>query len=306
MMRRVLTYLFGFLLILVLAACVQIMRNSGQMSLPAAQADALRLASYNVHYINALRETGPWSVSDWERRKRPLDLAFKEIGADVIGFQEMETFAGGSASQTNLTLDWLLQNNPDYQAAAIGDPAKFPSTQPILFKRNRLLLLDQGWFFFSNSPDVIYSRTFDGSFPAFASWAAFKDKVSGGSFRVINLHTDFSSRTNRHKSMDLVVQRISPWIASGETVFVIGDFNARHGARTLKIVEEAGVLFPKVEGSTYHLNRGLNLFGAIDHIGIAGNADPVGKPVVLRHKFDGEWPTDHYPVVLDLTLGREN
>lgn len=305
MLTRLLVYLIGLILFLALVACVQVVRNSGQRDLPKPATEAMRIASYNVHYIVTFQETGPWSMGDWERRKGPLDLAFKAIGADVIGFQEMESFGGRSANSTNLTLDWLLERNPDYAAAAVGDPATFPSTQPILYRRDRLEMLDQGWLFFSSTPDVIYSRTFNGSFPAFASWATFRDNATQVEFRVVNLHTDFRSRSNRLQSMELVAERIKPWIDAGETVFVIGDFNARHGAKTLRIVEDNGVSFPKVRGSTYHLNRGLNLFGAIDHIGIAGNAEALGDPVVLRQKFDGEWPTDHYPVVLDVGLGPE-
>ena len=97
-------------------------------------------------------------------------------------------------------------------------------------------------------------------------------------FRMINIHTDFSSTSNRLKSVALVTQRIAPWIYAGETVYVVGDLNARHGAETLQIIEKTGVVFAPVQGSTYHFNMGLNLFGAIDHIGYIGNARPAGWP----------------------------
>ena len=116
---------------------------------------------------------------------------------------------------------------------------------------------------------------------------------------MVNIHTDFSSRSNRLKSADLIAERIKPLIEAGETLFVIGDMNARSGARKLAIMEDVGVTFTPVKGATFHFNRGLNLFGAIDHIGYAGHAQTLGAPVVLRQKFDREWPTDHYPVVFD-------
>ena len=258
-----------------------------------------RQATYNVHYIILSQETGDWSVGDWERRKGPLDLAFKAVGADVIGFQEMESFARGSGGRVNLTLDWLLESNPDYGAAAVGDPTEFPSTQPILYRRDRVRPLDQGWFYFSDTPDVIYSRTFNGSWPAFASWAVFEDLSSGAQFRVINVHTDYASRSNRLQTAELVVERMQPWIDAGEAVFLVGDLNARIGDRTVDILAKTGLEFAPVKGATYHFNRGLNLFGAIDHIAHIGAAEPVGEPFVLRQKFAGEWPTDHYPVARD-------
>ncbi len=299
-----LSFVKAFVLVLVVLLTMigcQTIRNSGKAALPTAQPDTLRVATYNVHYIILRQQTGAWSVGDWDRRKGPLDLAFKAIDADVIGFQEMESFARGDNS-TNLTLDWLLANNPDYAAAATGDPDAFPSTQPILYRSDRLELLEQGWFFFSDTPDVIYSRTFNGSFPAFTSWAQFRDQTSGQTFRVANIHTDYASRSNRIKSVELVAERIKAWMDADETVFVIGDLNARRGDRVYDILAETGLDFAPVQGSTYHFNRGINLFGAIDHIGSSGGATRAGDPVVLREKFDGEWPTDHYPVIADYAL----
>jgi endonuclease/exonuclease/phosphatase family metal-dependent hydrolase len=290
------------LTLVTLVGC-QTFRHSGNTPLQEIAPDALRVATYNVHYIVLPQATGAWSVADWERRKTPLDLAFKEMNADVIGFQEMESFAGGNSGKVNLTLDWLLANNPGYAAAAVGDPSVFPSTQPILYRTDQLSLLDQGWFFFSETPDVIYSRTFNGSYPAFASWAQFRNKPSGEVFRIINIHTDYGSRSNRMQSVELVAKRIAPWIAANETLFLLGDVNARFGDPVMDVLEETGLEFAPVEGATYHFNWGINLFAAIDHIAHVGDATTVAEPVVLRQKFDGEWPTDHYPVIVDYQLG---
>jgi len=292
------------LALITLIGC-QTIRHSGNLKLPNSTPETLRIATYNVHYIILGLTVGPWSVGDWERRKTPLDMAFKAINADVIGFQEMESFGRGSGGQINLTLDWLLANNPAYAAAAVGDPSVFPSTQPILYRPDRLAILDQGWFFFSNTPDVIYSRTFNGSYPAFTSWAQFQDKGTGDIFRVINLHTDYASKSNRVQSIELVAERIAPWVTANETLFVIGDFNARIGDPVVDILTDIGLDFAPVKGATVHFNRGINLFGAIDHIATSGEAQLAGNPIVLRQKFDGEWPTDHYPVIADYRLGAE-
>ena len=300
-MRIAIKALLVLLLTPLLVACVSHLANSGDDPLPPQPAGALRVGTLNVHYIRAREAEGPWSVGDWMRRRGPMDAQFKAIGADLFAFQEMETFGGGSMSGENLALDWLLENNPDYRAAAVGDPAEFPSTQPILYRADRLTLVDQGWFFFSDTPDVIYSRTFDGSYPAFASWARFRGP-GGTEFDAVNVHTDFRSGSNRLASVRLVADRIAPAIADGRPVILLGDLNARRGAPTLEILEEAGLTFLAVDGATYHLNRGLNLFGAIDHVGTANGIRAAGPPVVVRRKFQGEWPSDHYPVIADLFL----
>ena len=72
---------------------------------------------------------------------------------------------------------------------------------------------------------------------------------------------------------------------------------------TQEILAHMGLEFLDVKGTTYHLNRGLNLFGAIDHIGLSKGVTPVGEPMVLAAKnFEDEWPSDHYPVIADVQL----
>ena len=269
--------------------------------IPPAPPQAVRIATQNVHYIILNKATGPWSVGDWEDRKGALDAAFKAMRADIVGFQEMESFARGDDGGVNLARDWLLARNPGYAAGASGDWRTFPSTQPIFYRTDRFTLVDQGWFFFSNTPDVIYSRTFDGSYPAFASTVRLRD-TDGTILNVVNVHFEYKSGSNRLASARLVAERMAPLIAGGERVVLIGDLNALRGSRTAQILKDVGFTFLPVAGSTYHLNRGLNLFGAIDHIAVAGPVAPLGPPHVQRRKFDGRWPSDHYAVLADLVL----
>ena len=300
-MRLARAFVLLALTAVVVVGC-QAWRNSGGPALGPAPEGALRLATHNVHYIDLRAATGRWSVGDWERRRGALDATFGAMGADVVAFQEMESFAGGSESRVNLALDWLLARNPGYAVAAAGDPSAFPSTQPVLYRRDRLALLDQGWFFFSETPEVLYARGFDGAPPSFASWARLRDRRDGAAFTLVNVHLDAGSQENRRRSAELVAARVASRIATGETVLLAGDLNARAGSPTVEILEEAGLAFARVAGSTFHFDRGLNLFGAIDHLAHGPGAALLGEPTVLRRRFQGEWPSDHYPVLGDFGL----
>ena len=241
-MRRILSALLLGSLALVLIACGLHVAHSGNAPAPARQAGSLRLASYNVHYIMLDDAGGPWSVAGWEARKSALDTVFKALDADIIAFQEMESFRRGDDGSVNLARDYLLAGNPGYRAAASGDWHVFPSTQPILYRKDRFDLLDQGWFFFSETPDVIYSRSFDGSYPAFASWARFRDRAERRDFTVMNLHTDYKSRHNRARTLALVADRIRPMVAAGDPVFLAGDFNERNGSGRMAGLKTEGVV----------------------------------------------------------------
>ncbi|OSQ52000.1 endonuclease/exonuclease/phosphatase family protein [Marivita geojedonensis] len=291
-----------FALVTLVACALHVTNSDSDVSVQAPEGDALRIASYNVHYIILGQETGAWSVGDWDRRKAPLDKAFKALRADIVAFQEMESFQRGSDGSVNLARDYLLDQNSEYSVTATGDWREFPSTQPFFYLKKRLQPLEQGWFFFSETPDVIYSRTFNGSYPAFASWARFEDRDTGDRFRVVNVHFEYSSRSNRRLSAELVRDRLTPWTEAGETVFLVGDLNALHGSRTMDILEESGVRFDQTPGATYYLNRGVHLIGAIDHLSRTPDVDLAAGPVVLQEKFDGEWPSDHHPVYADYLL----
>jgi endonuclease/exonuclease/phosphatase family metal-dependent hydrolase len=298
---KVLRFCVAGLLALAAAAGIQHARLTPGPSLPATAPETLRIATWNVHYIRTGQAEGRWGLSGWEARKATLDETFGRLSADLVAFQEMESFSGGNDDTTNLARSWLLERNPGYAAAAIGDWRSFPSTQPILYRRDRLELLEQGWFFFSDTPDVIYSRSFDGRYPAFASWAQFHDRTEDARFRVLNLHFDAGSRENRRLSAELVSERIAPWIAGGETVVVAGDFNALHGSRLHRRLEEAGVRFPKVPDATFHFDMGLHLLPAIDHIGLAGSARVARGPYVVAAP-DEVPASDHWPLVIDMSL----
>lgn len=292
----------GLALALSLLACALHVTNSGAAPVPPQGPDSLRIATHNVHYIRLRQETGRWSRGDWERRKPALDAAFKAMAADIVAFQEMESFAGGDDGSVNLARDYLLARNPGYAAAASGDWRSFPSTQPVFYRTARLEVLDQGWFFFSTTPEVIYSRSFDGSYPAFASWVRFGPRGGGPAFTLFNVHFEYDSPSNKRLSAQLVASRMAPRLEAGEAVVLAGDINAWTGSEVAQILAAPGLRFAPVRGATYHFDRGLNVFGPIDHLAFSRQFRLEAGPVVLRRQFGGQWPSDHYPVFVDVTL----
>ncbi len=302
MIRRIVRVLLLTLAGLGLLACGLHVAQSGTPPVPEPAPQTLRIATLNVHWIALRQSEGPWSPAGWEARRGPMLRAIGAIGPDILALQEAESFPGSNEDGTNLVVDALREGLPDMAVGATGDPRQFPPTQPILYARDRLELTDQGWFFFSETPDVIYSRTFDGGWAAFASWAEFRPVGGGAAFRVVNVHTDYSSGSNRLRSAELIRDRVAPWVEGGMPTFVVGDFNAISGARTMDLIAEAGVTFLDTPGATFHLNRGLNLLPAIDHIGHSAGLRPVTAAMVFRERTGEVWPSDHYPVFADFAV----
>jgi endonuclease/exonuclease/phosphatase family metal-dependent hydrolase len=255
---------------------------------------SLNLASLNVHYLRVGNDR-----TGWAERAPAVVQVLDEIDADLVAFQEMETFGGGAGgqhySERNVQLDYVLSGLPRYEVAAVGDPDRYPSTQPILYRPETLRPVAQGFFFFSPEPDQIYSRPWHARFPAFASWVRFVHVDTGRRFLVVNVHFDVQSFRNRTKSARLVVERVRQIGRQDEPVIVLGDFNAFRGFRTLNILKRAGLERAEANGATFHFQRGRHLVPAIDHI-LGSEGVEFSDATVHRGRYGGFFPSDHYPV----------
>ncbi len=263
-------------------------------SLPAF-ARPFRVASFNIHYIAPHQQR-----LNWDERKQAVVRVLEDTQADMIGFQEMETFAGGHYNDENQQLDWVLTHFSHYAATSVGDPRLYPSTQPILYNTARFRPLQQGFFFFSETPEVVYSATYNGSYPAFCSWSQLLDMETTQSFYLFNVHFDYSSVGNRQRSARLVAARLRPLVEAGEAIILLGDINAPGFFPVASILKDIPLTLATPAGATFHFNRGLNVLPAIDHVFHSAQFIQVGKTRLMRQAYDGVWPADHYPLWVEL------
>jgi endonuclease/exonuclease/phosphatase family metal-dependent hydrolase len=259
-------------------------------------ADELVVGSFNIHY------TAPWQEKMiWEHRREAVVEVLRRGDADIIGFQEMETFTGGHWNQENRQLDWVLEHFPGYAVTAFGDPQVYPSTQPILYRKNRFQALDQGFFFFAPNPDQIYARPWEGRYPAFCSWARLRDYQNGATFYLYNVHLDHSSLRNRLNSARLVADRTASREHLEDGLIVLGDFNSPRFFRPVRILADSGLEVAETRGSTFHFNRGITLEPAIDHVLYSPEFEHKSTQVI-RERINGQWPSDHFPLFVTLSF----
>jgi endonuclease/exonuclease/phosphatase family metal-dependent hydrolase len=286
-------------LAVVLSSLVSCSVTDAQETPERSAPTSLLVGTFNVHYIPAGREG-----MEWERRRDAVVSALKDAGADIVGFQEMETFAGGAFNTENRQLAYLREQLPGYRFGSVGDPAEYPSTQPIMYRADRFELLNQGFFFFSDTPGQLYSRSWDGRFPAYCSWSRLQDLNTGEAFYVYNVHFDAGSRGNRVKAAELVRARIRDRQHQGEPVVLLGDLNAPWFFRPARILRSGDLTIADTEGPTYHFYRGIDLLPAIDHL-LVSRGFEAERTWVLRKKYGGVWPSDHYPVIVEVSYASQ-
>jgi endonuclease/exonuclease/phosphatase family metal-dependent hydrolase len=165
---------------------------------------------------------------------------------------------------------------------------------------------------------TIPGRGWDAFCHRIVTWARFQDRTNHSEFFHFNTHFDHLGRRARRESAQLLLKKIAD-IAGDAPVVVTGDFNCREKSRTYRLLthrENGGQdASPPLRDSfletaeTPHGPRktwrgirpgGLGS-GRIDYIFIQ-NQCRVLRYGVLSDQADIGYPSDHFPVVVDLEI----
>ena len=152
----------------------------------------------------------------------------------------------------------------------------------------------------------------DAAFPRVATWARLRDRDSGHTLLVVNTHFDHHGEIARRESAIL----LEAWLRerSGTSLAVLlGDFNsttASDAYRTLtapdRLVDGASLSESPHHGPSFTF-QGFDFSAtACETIDFVFLRNPAGVRV-LRHgalsdHWDGRYPSDHFPVLVELRL----
>ena len=259
------------------------------------QKRVLRIASFNNQYENSYR---PWA----ERRGRVVRLV-RDQRWDVVGMQEpfwgqvkdMSEDFGGEYGWVGCSTDGLIEDG-------------YWHYNPIFYRLDRIELLDWGRFWFSETPDVPASKSWDTHTSRFCVWAHFRDRAGGGEFFQFNCHFDHKGETARQQSARLVLEKAAQ-IAGDKPYFVNGDLNTIQGSPACNILVEGGL-----QDTYYTARRRTNTLIAswnnwkpaqeveepcnFDHIFISPGTRALSWELVTA-EYDGKTPSDHYPITVE-------
>lgn len=258
-----------------------------------AAAYDLRVMSYNVYVYDAL----PYSHA---KRVNGIVSNITACSPDVFGLQEANP-------------DWMERLPallPDYAFVGVGrdDGGKKGEYSPVFYKKDKYTLLDGGTFWFSDTPDVP-SKTWLSAYNRICSWCLLEDNATGFIFAVLNSHWDHLSIRSRNNSALLLLEKAEEY-APDVPVIITGDFNCKAKTVAYASLIEGGFTdcmytAPDTDsGATYHGYYKTNLSQElpIDHILFKTSNGRAESYRVIRDKYDGIYPSDHFPIVADVTL----
>lgn len=210
--------LIWMLLPLLAAGCEQVKQQ-------AAAPQPVNVMSFNIRYDNPED-----SLDNWKYRKDRAANAIRFYDVDILGTQEV---------LHNQLVD-LQQRLPEYDVIGVGreDGKEKGEYSALWYKKDRFTLLDSGYFWLSETPEVPGSKGWDGACERIASWVKLKDKASGKEYFALNTHLDHVGVVARREGVTLILDKVNE-LSNGLPVIVTGDFNAEPESDVIKHVTDA-------------------------------------------------------------------
>jgi len=243
------------------------------------------------------------SANLWSRRAPAVIALIRFHGFDVLGTQE------GFKNQ----LDDITTALPEYARYGKGrdDGKQKGEHAAILYRKDRFILLGQGDFWLSETPDKP-SLGWDATCcNRICSWVYLQDRETGIRFYFFNAHFDHEGIMARRESSKLILNRIME-IAGEEPVILAGDFNGDHNSEWYQTLEKSSRLqdtYRQVE-YPYANNASFNGFksnvkerGIIDHVFVSDQFKAL-RWGLLTDTYRGRFPSDHFPVLVELSYSK--
>src|SRR5215211_2435082 len=196
-------------------------------------ATPLRVMSFNLRYNNPND-----GVNAWPNRKDWVAGLIRFHGADVVGVQE---------ALAHMLTD-LEARLPGFSRVGVGraDGRARGEFSAILYRTDRLALLDSGTFWLSPTPEVPGSKGWDAAIERVATWARFRDRRTGCRHLHLNTHFDHVGEQARQESARLIRRRLAA-LAGDLPIVMTGDLNADPRSTPYRILTNdtlAGAIAP--------------------------------------------------------------
>lgn len=256
-----------------------------------------KIATFNIRYDNR-NDSG----NLWVDRKPIVASLVKFHDFDIVGTQEV----------LKNQLDDLSGLLKGYQKTGVGrdDGKDKGEHEAIFFKKDKFILLQHGDFWLSETPEKP-GPGWDARLNRICTWALLQDKQSRKRFYVFNVHFDHQGIQARKESSNLMLTKIKS-IAGNNPVVLTGDFNGDHQSEWYLTLANSGLLRDALKdvAQPYFNNGSFNSFGkslahhsVIDHIFISKDFTAT-KWGVLTDSYQGKFPSDHFPVVAEVSFGK--
>ena len=263
----------------------------------AAQApEPLRVMSYNIRCGSCERES---DVNHWSRRKHLVADVIKNAHPDVIGLQEAELFQVNDLVSLLSDFDWVGVGRDDGKEQG--------EINAVLVRRSALSIVSQKTLWLSETPEAV-SRGWDAMLNRTVAVLALESRATGRGLNFLNTHFDHAGVVARSESAKLIEKLVQAF-GTNRPVVLTGDLNARSDfggyknlTRQLRDAATASQV-PATGGNITFNGFGTDMQpdNKIDYIFVSPGVE-VRKHRVVTDLYNGLYPSDHFPLVVEILL----
>ena len=264
-----------------------------------SQAQRLTVATYNMRNDNNAQDS--MSGNGWKQRYPVI--------ASLVRFHDFDIF--GTQECLYHQLENIKSELPGYTYVGIGrdDGKQAGEFSAIYYKTERFTPLEKGDFWLSETPDKPSLGWDAKCCKRICSWVYLQDKKSKAKFYVFNAHYDHQGIVARNESSKLVLKKIKEIAGDAPAIFM-GDLNGGMESDWYKLLADSKMLKDAYYDVKYPYapNGSFNGFGSntdsnqiIDHIFVTKQFMAT-KWGILTDTYHGKYPSDHFPVEVQLEM----
>ncbi|MBP9989704.1 MAG: endonuclease/exonuclease/phosphatase family protein [Ruminococcus sp.] len=234
---------------------------------------------------------------DIEIRKEKVVAIIKKYHPDTFGLQEAH-------------IEWMncvREGLPEYDFVGVGreDGKEAGEFSPVFFLRDKYEVIDKGNFWLSETPEKP-GKGWDAACVRICSYAVLKDKESGKTFTHFNTHLDHVGEIAQIEGAKIIAERGMSY--PEYPAFFTGDFNVLPESEPYNTVINSGykdarnIAADSDDGYTFNAfdlkKDDCAYHKIIDYIFVKDCK--VNSFKVITDKVDGQFASDHYPVIADI------
>jgi endonuclease/exonuclease/phosphatase family metal-dependent hydrolase len=271
--------------------------SSSVASAAPRQPVTLRLMTYNIRL-----DLASDGVNAWPQRRDWVDAQVAWMHPDLFGMQEV---------LPNQKAD-VAAALPHYRLFGGGrEGDEKGEAAPIGFDTQRFDFVEGGLYWLSPTPTVP-SKGWDAAYNRIATWVRLRVRGSREVILAVNTHWDHIGIVARQESAAQITRWLEANAKRCEHVMLFGDFNSTIDSEQMRVMTGSGLGLRDARAASQTAPFGpagtFNDFkldppapAAIDHF-LLGKGIDVERYLVLSQVIDGRWPSDHFPVFVDLKI----
>lgn len=179
----------------------------------------------------------------------------------------------------------------------------------IFYNNKKLILLDSGQFWLSESPEKPGSVSWESAFPRICTWGHFMSTEDTNKELIIyNTHLDHISEKAREEGIKLIINKIKNKKAEKNLpIILMGDLNSEPESSVVQFLKSKSSLVDCYNfttekiGASFHDFNGGDDGECIDYLFVTPEIKVI-ETTIKRDKINGKYPSDHYPVTAQIEV----